>query len=222
MMTYTCSALEAILFAAGEPVPVSRLSLILGISEDEVLETADELSEILKKEQHSIVLVRLADKLQLCSSPEFANVIVKILEQRRPPSLSPAALETLAVVAYYQPATAAYISRVRGVDSAYSVSSLVEKGLIEGKGRLEAPGRPVLYGTTDLFLRTMQIRDLSELPPLPEIASTEGIEKLQQAIDALQQNGQSGGENPDVQNKTEGIPMPCPMTLTRFPLYVPV
>ena len=73
MMTYTCSALEAILFAAGEPVPVSRLSLILGISEDEVLETADELSEILKKEQHSIVLVRLADKLQLCSSPEFAN-----------------------------------------------------------------------------------------------------------------------------------------------------
>ena len=208
MMTYTCSALEAILFAAGEPVPVSRLSLILGISEDEVLETADELSEILKKEQHSIVLVRLADKLQLCSSPDFANVIVKILEQRRPPSLSPAALETLAVVAYYQPATAAYISRVRGVDSAYSVSSLVEKGLIEGKGRLEAPGRPVLYGTTDLFLRTMQIRDLSELPPLPEIASTEGIEKLQQAIDALQQNGQSGGENPDVQNKTEGIPMP--------------
>ena len=94
------------------------------------------------------------------------------------------------------------------MDSAYSVSSLVEKGLIEGKGRLEAPGRPVLYGTTDLFLRTMQIRDLSELPPLPEIASTEGIEKLQQAIDALQQNGQSGGENPDVQNKTEGIPMP--------------
>ena len=124
------------------------------------------------------------------------------------PSLSPAALETLAVVAYYQPATAAYISRVRGVDSAYSVSSLVEKGLIEGKGRLEAPGRPVLYGTTDLFLRTMQIRDLSELPPLPEIASTEGIEKLQQAIDALQQNGQRGGENPDLQNKTEGIPMP--------------
>ena len=125
MMTYTCSALEAILFAAGEPVPVSRLSHMLGISEDEILETADELSEILKKEQHSIVLVRLADKLQLCSSPEFANVIVKILEQRRPPSLSPAALETLAVVAYYQPATAAYISRVRGVDSAYSVSSLV-------------------------------------------------------------------------------------------------
>lgn len=207
-MTYTCSALEAVLFAAGEPVPVGRLSLVLGVSEDEVLQTAEELSEILKKEQHSIMLVRLADKLQLCSSPDFANVIGRILEQRRPPSLSPAALETLAVVAYYQPATAAYISRVRGVDSSYSVSSLVDKGLIESKGRLEAPGRPVLYGTTDLFLRTMQIRDLSELPPLPEIASTEGIEKLQQAIDALQQNGQSGGENPDVQNKTEGIPMP--------------
>ena len=187
MMTNYCSALEAILFAAGEPVPISRISLILGISEGAVEEAAEELTEVFRAEKHSLSVIRMADKLQLCTSPEFAPVIAKILEQRRPPSLSPAALETLAIVAYYQPVTAAAISRIRGVDSSYTVASLTEKGLIEGKGKLEAPGRPTLYGTTDLFLRTMQIRELSELPPLPEIASTEGIAKLQQAIDALQQ-----------------------------------
>ena len=186
-MTKECSELEAILFAAGEPVPVSRISLVLGIPEMDVERSAGELDAALKEGGHSICLVRMADKLQLCSSPEFAPVISRILEQRKPPSLSPAALETLSVVAYYQPVTAAYISRVRGVDSSYTISSLIDKGLIEGKGKLEAPGRPTLYGTTDLFLRTMQIKELSDLPPLPEIASTEGIEKLQQAIDALQQ-----------------------------------
>ena len=191
MMTKTCSELEAILFAAGEPVPVSRISLILGVPEETVEDAAAELSEVFRAEKHSLSVIRMSDKLQLCSSPEYAPVIAKILEQRRPPSLSPAALETLAIVAYYQPVTAANISRIRGVDSSYTVTSLTEKGLIEGKGRLEAPGRPTLYGTTDLFLRTMQIRELSELPPLPEIASTEGIAKLQQAIDALQQQDPS-------------------------------
>ncbi len=186
-MTTNCSALEEILFASGEPVPVDRISLILSCSEEEVLNASRELSELLQRDGHAVCLVQMADKLQLCSSPSYADVVTKILEQRRPPVLSPASLETLAVVAYYQPVTAAYISRVRGVDSSYTISSLVEKGLIEGVGKLEAPGRPTLYGTTDLFLRTMQISSLSELPPLPEIASTDGIEKLQQAIDALQE-----------------------------------
>ena len=191
-MTAVCTYLEAILFAAGEPVPLSRLSLVLGVPEMEVLEAAQELQTLLDEGGHGICLIRLADKLQLCSRAETANVVTKILEQRRPPSLSSAAMETLAIVAYYQPVTAAYISRIRGVDSAYSVSSLAEKGLIEGKGRLEAPGRPTLYGTTDLFLRTMQISDLSELPKLPEVASTEGIQQLQQAIDALQEKETDG------------------------------
>ena len=187
MMTNYCSALEAILFAAGEPVPISRISLVLGIPDETVEEAARELDNIFREANHAISVIRISDKLQLCSSPEYAPVITKILEQRKPPSLSPAALETLAVVAYYQPVTSAYISRIRGVDSSYTVASLMEKGLIEGKGRMEAPGRPTLYGTTDLFLRTMQISSLSDLPPLPEIASVEGIAKLQQAIDALQQ-----------------------------------
>ena len=192
-MTAVCTYLEAILFAAGEPVPVSRISLVLGVSEEEVLEAAQELQILLDEGGHGICLIRLTDKLQLCSRAETASAVTKILEQRKPPVLSSAAMETLAIVAYYQPVTAAYVSRIRGVDSSYSVSSLTEKGLIESKGRLEAPGRPTLYGTTDLFLRTMQISDLSELPKLPEIASTEGIQQLQQAIDALQEK-ETGGE----------------------------
>lgn len=186
-MTKICSALEAILFAAGEPVPAARISLILNISEQEVAKAAAELQQYYLKSGHALQVVSLGEKLQLCSLPEYAEIITRILEQRRPPMLSPAALETLAIIAYYQPITSAKISQIRGVDSTYTISSLSDKNLIEGKGRLEAPGRPTLYGTTDLFLRSMQISDLSQLPPLPEIASTEGIEKLQQAIEALQQ-----------------------------------
>ena len=103
MMTNYCSALEAILFAAGEPVPVSRISLVLGIPEEIVEEAATELENVYREANHGISMIRISDKLQLCSSAEYASVITKILEQRKPPSLSPAALETLAVVAYYQP-----------------------------------------------------------------------------------------------------------------------
>ena len=190
-MTDLKAALEAVLFAAGESVPVGRLSLVFAVEQDEVLQAAKELSDEYDRNERGIRLLRMDNKLQLCSAPEYAQLIIKTLEQRKPPMLSQSALETLAIVAYYQPVTAANISGIRGVDSSYTVTSLTEKGLIEGKGRLEAPGRPTLYGTTDLFLRTMQIRELSELPPLPEIASTEGIAKLQQAIDALQQQDPS-------------------------------
>ena len=188
MMTPICSALEAILFAAGEPVSENRISLILNLPVEDIRSAEQELNRVLQDAGHGICLVRMEDRLQMCSSPAFSGVVTKILEQRRPPTLSPASLETLAIVAYYQPVTAAYINKVRGVDSSYTISALADKGLIESRGKLEAPGRPTLYGTTDLFLRSMQISSLSELPPLPEIASTEGIEKLQQAIDALQQD----------------------------------
>ena len=128
----------------------------------------------------------LDDKLQLCSAPEYAPFIIKTLEQRKPPVLSQPALETLAIVAYFQPVTRAYIDRVRGVDSSYTVSVLLERGLIEISGRLDAPGRPALFRTTDVFLRTMGISELSQLPPLPDLSSGEGVEKLQQAIEELQ------------------------------------
>ena len=187
-MTDKCSALEALLFAAGDPVPRTRLSLILGITDEELEITADELSEVLNSGGHGICLLKLADKLQLCTRAEHGRDVSMVLEQRKPPVLSQSALETLAIIAYYQPVTNAYINKVRGVDSVYTVGTLMDKGLIEVKGRLEAPGRPSLYTTTDAFLRTMGISDLSELPELPDLTSVEGISQLQEKIDALQEN----------------------------------
>ena len=180
------SAVEAILFAAGEPVPTARISLILEVSEDAVLAAAKELADEYSFNRRGVRILTLDNKLQMCSSPEYAAVISKTLEQRKPPMLSQPALETLAVVAYFQPVTRAYVDQVRGVDSSYTVSALTERGLIEVCGRLDVPGRPSLFRTTDVFLRTMGITRLDELPPLPDMSSSEGIEKLQQAIDEIQ------------------------------------
>ena len=183
------SVIEAILFAAGESVPVARLSLILGVGEEEVLAAAEELREKYEGEQRGMRILRLDDRLQMCSAPEFAPYISKVLEQRKPPMLSQPALETLAVVAYFQPVTRAYVEQVRGVDSSYTVSALCERGLIEECGRLEVPGRPAIFRTTDVFLRTMGISSLAELPPLPDMTNGDGIEKLQSAINKLQDPG---------------------------------
>ena len=183
------SVIEAILFAAGDSVPIARLSLILGVSEEEVISAATELQETYSSGQRGMRILRLEDKLQMCSAPEFASYIGKALEQRKPPVLSQPALETLAVVAYFQPVTRAYVEQVRGVDSSYTVGMLCERGLIEECGRLDVPGRPLLFRTTDVFLRTMGISALSQLPPLPDMTNGEGIEKLQTAIDKLQGGG---------------------------------
>lgn len=183
------SVIEAILFAAGESVPVARLSLILGLGEEEVIAAARELREKYENEQRGMRILQLDDRLQMCSAPEFAPYISKALEQRKPPMLSQPALETLAVVAYFQPVTRAYVEQVRGVDSSYTVSALCERGLIEECGRLEVPGRPAVFRTTDVFLRTMGISSLAELPPLPDMTNGEGIEKLQSAINKLQTPG---------------------------------
>lgn len=180
------SAIEAILFAAGDSVPIDRLSLILCTPEDEISLVARELAEHYEREGRGMRILRLDNKLQMCSAPEYAPYISRTLEQRKPPMLSQPALETLAVVAYFQPVTRAYIDQVRGVDSSYTVGVLSERGLIEICGRLDVPGRPSLFRTTDVFLRTMGIEKLSELPQLPDMSSTEGIEKLQNAIDELQ------------------------------------
>lgn len=180
------AAIEAVLFAAGEAVPIARLSLILGVDEKEIATRGTELAERYAAEGRGMRVLRLGDKLQMCSAPEYAPVITKVLEHRKPPMLSQPALETLAVVAYFQPVTRAYIDQVRGVDSAYTVSVLLDRGLIEVCGRLEVPGRPVLLRTTDAFLRTMGIRELSELPELPDMTSSEGVEQLQKQIAELQ------------------------------------
>lgn len=180
------SAIEAILFAAGEPVSAARLSMVLDTDEQELYTAAAELAERYEREGRGMRILRLGDKLQMCSAPDYAPLISRALEQRKPPMLSQPALETLAITAYFQPVTRAYIDRVRGVDSSYTVGVLTERGLIEPCGHLEAPGRPALFRTTDVFLRTMGISELSQLPPLPDMTGGEGLEKLQKAIDELQ------------------------------------
>lgn len=187
------SAVEAILFAAGEAVPVARISLILGTDENDILTIAKELSNKYEYEDRGMRILRLENKLQMCSAPEYAPIISKVLETRKPPMLSQAALETLSVVAYFQPVTRAYIDQVRGVDSSYTVGALTERGLIEICGKLDVPGRPALFRTTDVFLRTMGISELSELPPLPDMTNGEGVKKLQHQIEELQ-NGQMSGQ----------------------------
>lgn len=186
-MTDLKAALEAVLFAAGESVPVGRISLVFAVEQDEVLLAAKELAEDYDREKRGIRLLRTDNKLQLCSAPEYAQLIVRTLEQRKPPMLSQSALETLSIVAYYQPVTRAVIEKMRGVDSSYTVSALQERGLIEACGKLEAPGRPTLYATTDAFLRVMGIESLQQLPPLPEVQGSEGTEQLRKSIAKLQE-----------------------------------
>ena len=182
------SSIEAILFAAGDSVPIARLSLILEASEKDIEDAAAILEKRYEDENRGIRILRLDRNLQMCSAPEYADVISRVLEQRKPSRLSQAALETLSVVAYFQPVTRSYIEQMRGVDSSYTISVLEDKGLIEVGGRMDVPGRPLVFKTTDVFLRTMGISELSQLPPMPDMSGGEGIEKLQSAIDHLQNN----------------------------------
>jgi len=187
------SAVEAILFASGESVPAARIAQVLDVGENEIINAAEALAHEYESSCRGIRLLRLDDSLQLCSAPEFSRVITMALETRKPPRLSQSALEVLAIVAYYQPVTRAYIDQVRGVDSSYTVGVLTERGLIEPCGKLDVPGRPTIYKTGEVFLRTMGISSVDELPALPDVGSDEGIIELQNKIDALQ-SGELDGQ----------------------------
>ncbi len=161
------SALEGILFAAGDSVPAERLCFALDLDRETLDAAAQRLADSYRFERRGIRLLKLADSYQLCSAPEQAEIIRKALEKRKPPRLSQAALEALAVVAYYQPVTRAYLEQVRGVDSSYTVNLLLDRGLIEPCGQLDAPGRPMQFRTTEQFLRSFGMTSLEDLPPLP-------------------------------------------------------
>ena len=181
------SAVEGILFASGEPVSAERISTVLAVEKEDVISAASKLADRYAYERRGIRIVRMENMLQMCSAPELSDVIRLALETRKPPRLSPTALEVLSVVAYFQPVTRAYIEQVRGVDSAYTVSVLLERGLIEPAGRLAVPGRPMLYKTTLDFLRVFGIASLDELPKLPEAdTEVEGQLQIESAINALQ------------------------------------
>lgn len=162
-------AIEAILFAAGEPVEASRLAMALEADEKDIAAAADALADELAFERRGIRVLKLEKGYQMVSSGEMADYITKALETRKPPKLSSSQLETLTIIAYYQPATKTLVEQIRGVDSSYSVGALLNKKLIEEAGRLNVPGRPIQYRTTPDFLRTFGISSLEELPPIEKI-----------------------------------------------------
>ena len=169
-------AIEAILFAAGERIDAARLAMALETDVDEVMAAADALMDQYAYERRGIRILKLEKGYQMVSSGEMADYVTKALETRKPPKLSSSQLEALTVIAYYQPATKAMVEQIRGVDSSYSISALMNKKLIEEAGRLNVPGRPIQYKTTDGFLRTFGLTSLEELPPIDKVSFGEPIE----------------------------------------------
>lgn len=179
-------AIEAILFAAGHPVSYEALAKTFDLTAPIIRTTVKEYAE---KYNHSkiprgVILLALDEECQLCTKAEYLAYIRYALGIRRNGTLSASTLETLAIVAYHQPVTRAYIDAIRGVDSSYAVSSLVERGLIEAKGRLDAPGRPVLFGTTSNFLRCFGLDSIDQLPDLPNEEIATVFQTVQDRLDA--------------------------------------
>ena len=161
------AAIEGILFASGEPVSVDRICVAMDMDRPTVELVLQKLSDYYAYERRGMRLLRMEDSYQLCSAPEYADMIRKAFEIRKPAKLSQPALEVLTIIAYYQPTTRAYVDQIRGVDSSYTMGLLLERHLIEECGRLQVPGRPRLYRTTQGFLRAFHLNSLDELPEMP-------------------------------------------------------
>ena len=168
-------AIEAILFAAGERIDASRLAMALETDVDEVIAAADDLLSLYAYERRGIRILKLETGYQMVSSGEMADYITRALETRKPPKLSSSQLESLTIIAYYQPATKAMVEQIRGVDSGYSISALMNKKLICEAGRLNVPGRPIQYATTPDFLRTFGLNSLDELPEIERVDFGESV-----------------------------------------------
>ncbi len=162
------AAIEAILFANGEPVSAERLAEVLELDTETVHRIAADMISEMSARAGGVYMVKLDEQYQLCTRKEYADAVRRSLDIRRNTPLSQAAMEVLAIVAYNQPVTKAFIEQVRGVDCSAVVQGLVQKNLIEEQGRLELPGRPLLYGTTPVFLRCFGVSGVHELPPLPQ------------------------------------------------------
>lgn len=175
---------EAILFAAGERIEISRLASVLEVDQEDIVAAVDALADEFAFNRRGVRILKLENGYQMVSSGEMADYVTKALETRKPPRLSASQLETLTIVAYYQPATKAMVEQIRGVDSSYSVGALLNKKLIEEAGRLNVPGRPILYKTTPDFLRTFGLRSLEELPAIEKVSLGEpAIDPDQMAIE---------------------------------------
>lgn len=170
------SIIEAVLFASGDAVSIDKLSEIAEVDKSTLQSVVARLSDKYNYEQRGIKIIRVGDKYQMATRGEFAEYVQKIVEPRKRNPLSKATIEVLAIIAYKQPITRSTIENIRGVNSDNSVSRLLELGLIEEKGKLDAPGRPMLFGTTDEFLRSFALGSLADLPPIDEFVIEEPID----------------------------------------------
>jgi segregation and condensation protein B len=196
------SAIEGILFAAGEPIHIDRICVAMEMDRATVEQVLQRLMDYYAYERRGIRLLRIEDSWQLCSAPDYADMIRKAFEIRKPAKLSQPALEVLTIIAYYQPTTRAYVDQIRGVDSSYTMGLLQDRKLIEECGRLQVPGRPHLYRTTKQFLRAFHLTSLDDLPEIPDLGG-EGQMRLTddgQIIDpseAIEINGFDAPEEAD-------------------------
>ena len=193
------AAVEAILFASGEPVQLERICVALELDRSTAEQLLQKLMDTYAFERRGMRIIRMEDSWQMCSAPDYADAIRRAFEIRKPAKLSQPALEVLTIIAYYQPTTRAYVDQIRGVDSAYTISLLLDRKLIEECGRLQVPGRPHLYRTTKQFLRAFHLTSLDDLPELPDLGG-EGQMRISedgQIVDPADTAAVTGADTPE-------------------------
>ena len=181
------AAVEVILFASGEPVHIDRICMALELDRPTAELILQQLADYYSFERRGVRLLQMEDTYQMCSAPEYADIIRRAFEVRKPAKLSQPALEVLTIIAYYQPTTRTYVDQIRGVDSSYTVGLLLERQLIEECGRLQVPGRPRLYRTTKAFLRAFHLNSLEDLPEMPGL-ETDGQLRLEDDGSVVDEN----------------------------------
>ena len=193
------AAVESILFASGEPVNIERICVALAIDRPTAERILHGLMDYYAYERRGMRLLKIEDCWQLCSAPDYAEAIRRAFEIRKPAKLSQPALEVLTIIAYYQPVTRAYVDQIRGVDSSYTMSLLIDRGMIEECGRLQVPGRPRQYRTTKQFLRSFHLSSLDELPAMPDMGNDGQmrLNEVGEVVDAAE------GVEPDTERTEE-------------------
>ena len=193
------AAVESILFASGEPVNIERICVALAIDRPTAERILQGLMDYYAYERRGMRLLKIEDCWQLCSAPDYAEAIRRAFEIRKPAKLSQPALEVLTIIAYYQPVTRAYVDQIRGVDSSYTMSLLIDRGMIEDCGRLQVPGRPRQYRTTKQFLRSFHLSSLDELPAMPDMGNDGQmrLNEVGEVVDAAE------GVDPDTERTEE-------------------
>lgn len=178
------SVIEAVLFAMGDSVEMGKLVHVLEVSEKEIRETVAEMNDQYEKSGHGIYIAELEDSFQLCTKPELYEYLIKVAKAPRKYVMSDTLLETLSIIAYKQPVTRLEIEKIRGVSCDHAVNRLLEFNLIQELGRLDAPGRPLLFGTTEEFLRTFGVKSLGDLPTLNPEQLEDFKKQVQEEIEA--------------------------------------